>query len=299
VLDSRTVTSFSNGKYLVWDVRGRVDVVFIANVGNAVLSGIFFSTPSQGMMDTDGDGLADYLEDANGNGAYGAGDPSDWKVSSTDGTRMSDGWEMQYFGHIGNEPKADPDYDGRNNLQESQESTNPNDANSYAAVQLANLTFDNTNTWVGVQGQLPIASLNVLGQPSPRTNAVSIYSTNGAYLTYRDVETNGLANFNCRRGTLRFWFKPDWSSASAGGSGPQANGQMFSLGSWTFEGTYGWWGLTLWPDGRNISFLTQGTQEGDGYGTEHFAPAINWYSNTWHQVVLTYSTNATKIYLDG
>jgi hypothetical protein len=43
VLDSRSVTAFSGGKYLVWNVSGRV-IISIANNGgtNAVLSGIFF-----------------------------------------------------------------------------------------------------------------------------------------------------------------------------------------------------------------------------------------------------------------
>jgi len=31
---------------------------------------------------------------------------------------------------------------------------------------------------------------------------------------YLDVETNGLANINCRAGTVRLWFKPEWSSGS-------------------------------------------------------------------------------------
>jgi hypothetical protein len=46
VLDSRTVTSFSGGKYLVWNISGNVTLRFINNGGptspNAVLSGLFF-----------------------------------------------------------------------------------------------------------------------------------------------------------------------------------------------------------------------------------------------------------------
>jgi hypothetical protein len=37
---------------------------------------------------------------------------------STDGTGMSDGWEILYFGHIGIDPNADPDGDGLSNYQE-------------------------------------------------------------------------------------------------------------------------------------------------------------------------------------
>ena len=50
------------------------------------------------------------------------------------------------------------------------------------------------------------------------TNAVLIHSTNAAILEYRDVETNGNANINCRSGTVSFWFKADWNSGTASGS---------------------------------------------------------------------------------
>jgi hypothetical protein len=48
VLDTRTVTSFSGGKYLVWNISGNVTLRFLNNGGptspNAVLSGLFFNS---------------------------------------------------------------------------------------------------------------------------------------------------------------------------------------------------------------------------------------------------------------
>jgi len=41
---------------------------------------------SGGPVDTDGDGLPDYLEDANGNGIFDTGDPFDWKNADADGS---------------------------------------------------------------------------------------------------------------------------------------------------------------------------------------------------------------------
>ena len=41
-------------------------------------------------MDTDGDGLADYLEDANGDGSFGAGDLANWNSANTDGDEAND-----------------------------------------------------------------------------------------------------------------------------------------------------------------------------------------------------------------
>ena len=43
VLDSRTISSFHNGAYLVWNVTGHVQLRFTKLAGtNAVLSGLFF-----------------------------------------------------------------------------------------------------------------------------------------------------------------------------------------------------------------------------------------------------------------
>jgi beta-lactam-binding protein with PASTA domain len=47
ILDMRTVTSFTNGTYLVWNISGHVQIKVINNASNAVISGIFFGMPPQ------------------------------------------------------------------------------------------------------------------------------------------------------------------------------------------------------------------------------------------------------------
>jgi len=226
---------------------------------------------------------------------YAAGSAGKCK-SDTDGDGLAD---LQESFHGTNPNNVDTDYDGRNDGDEVfVDNTIPTNSNSAASVLLSRWTFDNTNSWVGEQGQALLGSLNVSGSPSPRTNAAYIYNTGGAYLKYRDVESNGHANINCQRGTVRYWFKPDWTSANAGGNGPQANGPMIYLGDWTPTGTYGYWGIGAGYYGTNLSFHTQGTGEGNA-GTVHFSPMIKWLSNTWHQVVITYSASETKLYVDG
>lgn len=62
-------------------------------------------------VDSDGDGLADYLEDANGNGAYdSATDLANWSAADTDGDKVRDDQEVS----AGTNPKlaADTDADG-------------------------------------------------------------------------------------------------------------------------------------------------------------------------------------------
>ncbi len=46
-------------------------------------------------------------------------------IVDTDGNGLPDAWEMQYFGHLGNNPTADTDGDGLTNLQEYQQGSNP------------------------------------------------------------------------------------------------------------------------------------------------------------------------------
>ncbi len=46
VLDSQTLSNFTNGEYLVWDVSGSVQVRVTALVSNAVVSGVFFDSVS-------------------------------------------------------------------------------------------------------------------------------------------------------------------------------------------------------------------------------------------------------------
>ena len=46
VLDTRTISGFSNGEYLVWNVKGHVSFKITLRSGlNAVVSGLFFGAP--------------------------------------------------------------------------------------------------------------------------------------------------------------------------------------------------------------------------------------------------------------
>ena len=73
--------------------------------------------------DTDGDGLTDAYEKLVSH--------TNPNLYSTDGTGMSDGWEIQNFGHTGIDPNADPDGDGLTNYQEYMGGTNPNVPDNY------------------------------------------------------------------------------------------------------------------------------------------------------------------------
>ena len=198
---------------------------------------------------------------------------------------------------------ADSDYDGRNNGQELADGTDPFNPNSVLGVQLGNWRFD-TNTWVGDQGQLPLLATNVVLVPSWNTNAVLIDSTNAAMLSYRDVETNGLANLNVRCGTVLFWFKPDWSSSNNFGTGPGDNGRLIEMGSATPSSptnsnllffTNGWWSLYLTPDGNQLVFASAT----NGVGRTNLVAPVSFTAGLWCQLALTFTPTNSLLYANS
>jgi hypothetical protein len=65
-------------------------------------------------IDSDGDGLADYWEDSNGNGVYdSATDLANWQVADTDGDGFADGLEIT----LGRNPKVATTLDGSGTIQ--------------------------------------------------------------------------------------------------------------------------------------------------------------------------------------
>ena len=86
---------------------------------------IMFLLDADPNKDTDGDGLADRFEDANGNGEVDEGE-TDPRDMDSDDDGMPDGWEVQFgLDPLGDDIGQDPDGDGFNNLEEYTYGTNP------------------------------------------------------------------------------------------------------------------------------------------------------------------------------
>jgi hypothetical protein len=77
----------------------------------------------------------------------------DLTVNLSSSGLLPDAWQLQYFGHTGVDPFADPDHDGLNNYQEYRAGTNPLDANSrFQIVQVRSDPGGPYINWSSVAG---------------------------------------------------------------------------------------------------------------------------------------------------
>jgi hypothetical protein len=278
--------SDGNGLQDAWEIR------YFGSIGQ---------NPS---ADPDADGLSNLQEFQQGTNPTKA---------DTDGDGLTDGEEIRlglspFLRDTGNtgiqDGDKDTDHDGRSNYQEL--FIDGTDPLVFTPTSLAHWYFDDTNTWVGAQGQLPLTINNIFGQSGWSSNALTVDSLNSASIRYRVVETNHNANILCTQGTVRFWFKPDWGTSNSvppawqnsfvTNSGPQTSATLFCIGTNGAAAGNGYWGLATTPDGGQIQFMTGG----DGVITTNLQSSILWNDRfAWHQIALTYSSTNSLLYIDN
>lgn len=238
-------------------------------------------------FDKDGDGMTDIWEGSNGLNHASAADG----VTDADGDGLSNLAEYQ---RGLNPQEADTDYDGVNDGQEVADGTNPKNAASVKPVLLSH--WLSGTTLAGERGQMPLTGTNNVLADAWRGKGLDVITGSNSLLIYKDKESDASPNINLQKGTIRMWIKPSWSSTNAGGSGPESWARLIEVGSWTPGATIGWWALVVNPEGTEILF---GTQDNEGHGANNLTRAISWTAGQWHQLVLTFSSTQTKLYLDG
>ena len=162
-------------------------------------------------------------------------------------------------------------------------------------VPLAHWTFNDTNTWVGEAGQMPLEATNVVGIPDWSSNAVLVQAASPAMLAYNVMEADGNTNLDCQNGSILFWFRPDWSSADLGGTGPGTVGRLIDIGSPNPAEAGAWWSLHFSASGTALRFETAS----NGVTMSSLIGTSSWYAGEWYQIALTYSPTNSALYVDG
>ncbi len=181
----------------------------------------------------------------------------------------------------------DSDYDGRSDLLEMLvDGTNPRDPRSVAAFRMGYWRFDSP-LLTAEQGQLPLSSYAVSLAPSWSGTALNITSEPASHVTYWDVFTNGWANFNCRQGSVRFWFKPNWTA------GPAATAPLLYMGNPNPR-------LDQWALSINAqSEITLTTASNSTVVTNLVSPPQNFDPAHWSQIVLDYGPTDSSLFING
>ncbi len=112
--------------------------------------------------------------------------------ADADGNGINDDWEVQYFGHIGIDPNADPDGDGFSNLQEFLAGTDP--TNAASALRITEIDADGDDVriaWSAVGGKNYVVQTNAPSDDN-FTNDFSDLSAMIAVLGSSETSTNYL-----------------------------------------------------------------------------------------------------------
>ncbi len=159
--------------------------------------------------------------------------------------------------------------------------------------------YDNTD-WTSDAGFAPVSFTNLAFSYLGDGASLVVDTNVSAWLQYNVVETNGATNLTLSTGSVIFWFAPDWSSTNDpnGGLGPQEWGRLLEVGGYTPDSSFGWWSIYVDTGGNNIYFSAQ-TNDLSSNVTTYVSAPIDWTTNYFHHVALTYCATNTALYLDG
>ncbi len=185
----------------------------------------------------------------------------------------------------------DNDNDGITDIVERQLGTSPDSAEDKPLRRLTLWKFSgpNLDSGKGVQPRRAAATRNRDGIDGEGLSLDS--SSTGAAYNIGYQEKDGSIRIAPAGGTLFFCFRPDWNS----GTGPGHIAPIISNGLWKTNADYGYWGLTVTPDGTSL-FL--GIQKN---GTTHqfLRAPINWRAGEWHHIRLTFLPEYAALFIDG
>jgi len=190
----------------------------------------------------------------------------------------------------------DSDYDGRSDAEESVEGTNPLDPKDFRLVRLSHWRFNGANWGKSEEGYSAISHAGATHPISFDGNGLMI-GANGSEARFHvnSVEADGHANFNFRRGSVSFMFKPDWST-SVGGPGHEA--VLFQVGR---KNSPGYWVWRIKSDGSEIQLKQYRDPQVSGQPAETTSniSGINFQKENWYRVLLDWSDTFSEVRING
>ncbi len=163
-------------------------------------------------------------------------------------------------------------------------------------VFLSSWSFTDTNAWVSDLDYAPLSFTNLSSSTLGNGPALVVDSADPARLQFNVVEYDGTTNLTVDQGSVMLWFAPYWAGTNEGGTGPGQWSRLIEVGAYTTNASYGWWSLFTDPEGVNLYFSAQ--TNGGSQGNYLSAP-IDWATNRWHLLALTYDSTKCALYIDG
>lgn len=108
------------------------------------------------------------------------------------------------------------------------------------------------------------------------------------------LDASARPNIGVGEGTIRFWFRPDWTSAQLSGDGPGHWVRLLEAA--TIDGNLAIrWSIYTSPDGSTLYWSRQGANGPQ----DVLSCGVEWAAGDWHLVALTYTATNTALFLDA
>ena len=176
----------------------------------------------------------------------------------------------------------------------------PGNGGAPTNVPLESWSFQDNTNWTDDDGYAPVSFTNLAFSQLGDFQSLVVDTNIPAWLQYNVWESDGWTNLTVDSGTVTFWFAPNWNSASDtnGGFGPGEYGRLLEVGNYTDDSSYGWWSIFVDTGGTNLYFAAQ-TNDLSSSITTYLSTPIDWTTNYFHFLALTYSPTSSALYLDG
>lgn len=98
---------------------------------------------------------------------------------------------------------------------------------------------------------------------------------------------------------VRFWFRPDWSSAGTlGGSGPGGRARLLSMGDVAAGSADGWWELAINPAGDRFE-LVSGSGKGGRDTFSLSSSSVSLTAGRWTEILVNFFPGGVQIHQDN